>query len=53
MQATLRFVKLVFGFSLLALGLRYFRQSELPDSAVNALFIGIGLTVLWTDWRKT
>jgi hypothetical protein len=52
MKTALRFIKLSLCISLIAIGLRYVRQSELPDSAIFAVLIGIGSTILWMDWRK-
>jgi|HubBroStandDraft_2_1064218.scaffolds.fasta_scaffold426711_1 hypothetical protein len=53
MKTTLHFAKIFSAFLLLIFGLATIRHTaNLEDIVIDAVLIAIGLTILYTDWRK-
>jgi len=55
MKQALRFVKLLVGFLSLTLGLGAAREGVAPPGLllIEASLISVGLTILYTDWRRS
>jgi hypothetical protein len=53
MIKTLRFAKLLIAFVFLIFGLATIRHTtNMGNIITDAILIAIGLTILYTDWRK-
>ena len=53
MKQTLRFLKLVVAFTFISFGAATLWHSAMPDLAIEAVLVGAGLAILYTDLRKT